>query len=451
VGTLGGPSAHFGTPGQVVTNDGSALVQADTSALDPDSANAQVVNNLDANISHASLWHNGVLTDLGALPGNNSSAIFEINASGDGAGMSENGSTDPVMGYPEAAAVVWKDGHIISLSTLGGTEGTATWINNQGQVVGMTTNDVRDPFTLDTWPTVGTQMRAFLWQNGTMQDLGTLGGPDSAADYVNNHGQVTGNSFVNATVNPVTGIPTEHPFLWQNGHMQDLGTLGGTRAYPSIGGNAFNDRGEVVGLSYLKGDQAFHPFLWDGTTMKDLGTFGGDKGEAHEINAAGDVVGYALTSGLNSHAFLWKNGVMTDLDGAASADCHYADSINASDQIVGGACGSEVDGWLWDHGKLSDLNTLIAPPASHLVVQEAHYISDQGEIAAVGVLPNGNQHVVLLVPIGMAQSEGLSAVTQSHPAEVTGGSASTYRRLTLREMVTPFRARLTQRYHLRVR
>jgi putative drug exporter of the RND superfamily len=155
VGTLGGPNAWFASPGQVITSDGTVLTSADIKVADPDYQNIDpVFNPPDPNIQHAALWRKGVLTDLGALSGNNASGIFVLNASGEGAGMSENGKTDPVTKYSEIHAVVWKDGQIIDLGTLGGSESAASWINDQGQVVGFATNAVQhsNASSLDTWP-----------------------------------------------------------------------------------------------------------------------------------------------------------------------------------------------------------------------------------------------------------------------------------------------------------
>ena len=102
-----------------------------------------------------------------------------------------------------------------------------------------------------------------------MHDLGTLAdGTDSVAFYVNDLGQVNGISFTNNVVNPVTGVPTTDPFVWENGKMIDLGTLGGAYAI----GNYFNEKGQVAGMSDLAGDLNAHPFLWTkGKGMQDSG------------------------------------------------------------------------------------------------------------------------------------------------------------------------------------
>src|SRR5262245_6015849 len=63
--------------------------------------------------------------------------------------------------------------------------------------------------------------------------LGTLGGAYSSADDVNVSGQVAGTSS--------TAAGWDHAFLWTNGAMIDLGTLGGARSLAL----ALNDLGQV--------------------------------------------------------------------------------------------------------------------------------------------------------------------------------------------------------------
>ena len=392
VGTFGGPQAGLAGPAVQITSQGAVLGAAQTTVADSDfpKFNPFLSPGPDRVLTHAFAWQHGKLTDLGALPGNNSSAVFEINGRGVGAGISETGALDPITRYPADHAVLFNHGTVVDLGTLpGGHESQAIAINDRGQVAGFANNGIPDQTSIFPW---GTQTRAFIWQDGVMHDLGTLGGPDADLATLNARGQVAGDSFTNATPNAATRTPTTHPYLWTDGRMRDLGTLGGTASVTTW----LNDHGQVVGQSSLAGDHTAHPFLWDGTHLRDLGTFGGDFGQANYINAAADVVGYAALRGNKiAHAFLWRHGVMTDLTGARSRRCTFASAVNSRDQVVGGTCHSP-DALLWDDGKQYDLNTLVAP--SHVHLTEASFITDRGYIAAVGVLPNRNQRVFLLTP-----------------------------------------------------
>jgi probable HAF family extracellular repeat protein len=403
LGTFGGPqSAYFSEPVvQSVNNRGTVAGGADTALPDPYAPNCFY----DCYIMHAFQWANGVLTDLGTLPGGYSSAAYWINDRGDVMGGSENGLIDHLTGLPEQISVVWKHGQIQNLGTLGGSFSFGNAMNNRGDVVGLALNAVSDPLS---YLGLGTQTRAFLWRKGTMQDLGTLGGPDSWAASINDRGQVAGWALVDSTVNPITGSPTQHPFLWENGVMSDLGTLGGT--YAVVGssqspgaGASINSSGQVIGASNLAGDLTHHPFLWTRATgMVDLGTLGGDNGEAWWINDAGEIVGRADIAGPqhNHHAFLWKDGEMKDLGVAKGWPCSTAIDINSKGQVIidTGICGvGGGPGLLWENSALYDLNTLISP-GSGFLIGDVNFINDGGEIAATGLLANGDQHALLLIP-----------------------------------------------------
>lgn len=292
LGTFGGPSSYFNTlhdvapfvpalayffnNAQTVNQRGISAGWTDTSAPDPYPA---FCFNPDCFVSHGFLWRDGLLTDLGPLAPGWSSAATWINDNGQAVGLSENGLIDPLTGLPEVRGVLWDNGQIIDLGTLGGNASLALGVNEDGQVAGLALNAIPDPFSVYDFliygSSQGTQTRAVLWHDGVMQDLGTLGGPDAYAAYINERGQVAGSSYTNSTPNPITHLPTFHPFLWdKEAGMQDLGSLGGTVTQQVVGPN---ERGQVVGATTLAGDSTFHPFLWDGKKLIDLGTLGRPK------------------------------------------------------------------------------------------------------------------------------------------------------------------------------
>jgi probable HAF family extracellular repeat protein len=423
-GTFGGPQNDINLPAVPLTPRGVLLGSADTTTTDVDYPNVNPFTVLfpDQDVAHAFEWQDGRLHDLGALPGNNSSAVFEVNGRGIGVGMSEDGGTDPFTDWPTVHATMFRGGHVSNLGSLpGGHESFAIAINDRGQAAGMSSDGTTDPFSVFGW---GTETRGFAWRNGVMTDLGTLGGGDTLVNAQNQRGEIIGSSYTNGTPNVATGLPTSDPFLWHGGRMRDLGTLGGTYGV----GNWLNDEGDVVGQSNLAGDESSRPFLWNGRKMINLGDLGGGFGFADYVNDRDDVAGASLASDGNFHGFRWQDGQMIDLPPVGGAPWAFANSINNGNQVVGNetdAGGSEeVMAVLWDGRRGYDLNALVAP--NQLDMTSAEYINDRGDIVGHGVLANGDQRMFLLI---RNPSVPLPAATAS-VARVRQSRRSPHRTLT---------------------
>ena len=123
--------------------------------------------------------------------------------------------------------------------------------------------------------------------------------------------------------------------------VQDLGTLGGSSSWSS----AINDSGQVIGSSYLAGDQNRHAFLYKDGKMTDLGTLGGASSEAKGINKSGQVVGWSDNGSGVHRAFIYDsaNGMM-DLNDSIPADSGWtlyeAAGINTDGKIAASSYGN---------------------------------------------------------------------------------------------------------------
>ena len=199
---------------------------------------------------------------------------------------------------------------------------------------------------------------------------------------------------------------TTRSFLWERERMFNLGSLGGT----CMGASAVNNRGEVVGYSFLEGDAVFHPFLWERGKLRDLGTQG-DFGAALTLNELGDAVGWETLPGNDGvvHATLWSRSRIEDLGALGPDECSLAWGINSREQIVGTSSAScnftdrpSLRAFLWEPGQgMQDLNTLI-PAKLGLRLRNVADINDRGEMAAFATRPNGDLRTVLLIPCDQA-------------------------------------------------
>lgn len=316
------------------------------------------------------------ITDLGTLGGDTSQA-FGINNKGHVVGLAK---LDAQIYH----AFYWDGETMTDLGTLGGPQSSAVGINDADLIIG--------------WCHIASgDVHACLWQAGVIQDLGTFGGRSSGAFGINGSGQVVGSASIIDITDPQNPVEKPRAFLWQNGVMQNLGTLGGNQS----GAYDINDIGQVVGYAMPAGDPGViddHAFLWQGGVMQDLGTLGGPESGAYAINNIGQVVGVAETAGYEAHGFLWQNGLMQDLGTLGGGSLSYAYDINDSGQVVGQSltAAQGYRAFLWENGQMKDLNTLI-PTDSGWVLREARAINKRGQIVGYGVI-NGQAHAFLLTP-----------------------------------------------------
>src|SRR5207237_6218811 len=131
------------------------------------------------------------------------------------------------------------------------------------------------------WPPVAAgRPGPVLGPSGSMSDIGTRGGDAAEAWDINDAGQIVGDS---------AAFGLSHAFLWQDGTMTDLGTLGGIRGFS--GAYGINEAGQVVGYSYTRTYGMEHAFLWQDGTMTDLGARDGYTSRALAIRDLGQIVG----------------------------------------------------------------------------------------------------------------------------------------------------------------
>ncbi|UCC32426.1 MAG: DUF3466 family protein, partial [Phycisphaerales bacterium] len=259
-------------------------------------------------------------TSLGTFAGGSISEALGINDSGEVAGWSDNAAGD--------RKAFFYDGGLTDLGTMTGrSDSEAVAVNASGEVVG-TAHNFGAPST-DRLAFIYLPSAAYGLPAG-INSLGTLGGHQSVATDINDSGQVVGgaqaaNSYI-------------RPFRWANGTMTDLGTLGGENGDVLHRAEAINSSGDVVGMSYTAGGDA-HAFLYDGS-MNDLGVLtGGDTSVAYDINDDDQVVGTSNVTGGAFHAFIWESGTVTDLNDLIDTNSTWtlirATGINDDGEIVG--------------------------------------------------------------------------------------------------------------------
>lgn len=310
----------------------------------------------------AALWREGTVRSLGTLGGPNSTVPWPgLNNANMVVGISQTALVDPLdegwscesggfLAGPTnliCRGFVWSNGRMRELPPLGGNHSFATAINNNGQIVGWAETAVQDPTCS---PTDGQilQFRAVVWEANSHQvrsrELRPFPGDStSAATAINDQGQAVGIS--GACDQGVGRFSAIHAVIWnREGKVREIPNLGGETWHTPMD---INRQGDVVGFSNPPGENPVgdfiaHAFLWihGSTTATDLGTLTGDAlSEAFAINAHGQIVGVSFGGVNGSHAFIYENGAMTDLNsilGTGNGDIFQsAQDINDAGQITG--------------------------------------------------------------------------------------------------------------------
>src|SRR6266496_4615242 len=244
--------------------------------------------------------------------------------------------------------------HVSNLNTLGGTNSRGNSINNQSWVAGYSR-------------LAGNQSRhATLWRDGSLLDLGTLGGPNGSVTWnVKDTGGVIVGISQTATPEPLGeywssaafyGPPYNIGFInlgfvWEQNQMRGLPTFpGGNNGFATGANNlrqvvGWAENGVHDGACVSPQVLQFRPAMWTlgpPDQIQDLPLIPGDtSGAATAINDNGQIVGIsgicdqAVGRHTARHAVLWENGGVTDIGNLGAQWWNTPTAINQHGDVVG--------------------------------------------------------------------------------------------------------------------
>jgi probable HAF family extracellular repeat protein len=328
-------------------------------------------------------WASGVawadsytVTDLGVLPGGISSNGLDINEASQVSGVSDATDADGFgkrgflfdademlnLGLPPLPSVLYS---------------TAPALNDVGQLVVNGTNGA---------------FHAFLWSDGDFVDIqqGLPNAVYSEGVALNDAGHIVGD----VVLDQGGGNFPHHAFLYDGATMIDLNPLFGGNYSDAVD---INDAGAIVGAARFAGSSLVRAFLvQDGvaTSLSDLTS------EAASINSFGDIAGGAYFDSPFERPVLFVEGDVIDLGLLPGATAGTAAAINDAGVVVGFCkiTNNISHAFIYADGAMTDLNDLI-PADSEWTIEEANDINLDGTIVAAARNSQGKKHAVLLTPV----------------------------------------------------
>lgn len=341
---------------------------ADSGSLDPLMITIHWGDGTSDSIAGMGLWWSDSLVH--SYVGTGSYSVTATVRDDDGATGSGT-STHPVIVFDAAERKSIAGYDVFDLGTLGGNSAKPLDFNDYGKVVGSSL-------------TASGKTHAFVWDNGVLRDLGTLGHEHSEAERINNAGLIAGTVWQRFS-NDYDDGRNAIAATWLDGIGATLDSTSTVGSYAV----AVNESGEIVWT--VAGHEDPSAWLWSRGAWHPLGlTYGSSINEHGQIVGSSGAVYGGDSPGLIRHAFIWENGAKRDLGLLGftpcglypDRNCGYASatSINESGQAVGfsTAADGSVHAVLWDHTTIRDLWTIPSVPtySTSRVV-----INDQGQVA----------------------------------------------------------------------
>jgi uncharacterized repeat protein (TIGR01451 family) len=295
IGTLGSTQFMGATNPTAINNSGVVVGLSPTAA----------------EVGHAFIYQGGVMTDLGQQMGPQVSSIANaVNDQGHVAGVLTQMGTGGGLSY---TGFFYNGSTVTKYAPTNADYVNFNGINNTDQIVGV-------------YAFNGGGGRAFISAAGaTPNELVNIAPQlkeSSNALAINNLGQIVGEYTP-----PNSG----------GGASYLLDGTNFTGLEPGLA-NAISQNGNVAGWHYVTSPTTGQPiisaYIYTGGKVQDIGTLDGVRGIAWGVNNMGQVVGES-----GGHAFLYSNGVLSDLNTLIPANSGWvltrANAINNKGEIVG--------------------------------------------------------------------------------------------------------------------